>query len=106
MPQLLSDLLLVTSARGEYFAPLHVAPELSATLPVGELSRVQDALPQLHDALANPPGQVTDGLPGGGGSTSETPASRLAPFGLLAFALSIVAAWRWQRSRPPNEPAP
>jgi len=107
MPQLLSDLLVVRTTSGEYIAPLHVAPELSAMLSSDRLSRVDKALPMLQGALNELPGQADDAHPAGGGTSAGKPASRpsVAPLVLLVLSFSTASAVLWRRGRAPNEPS-
>jgi hypothetical protein len=107
MPQLLTDILLMSSGSGEFIAPLHVAPELSASLPPGALSSIDRALPKLRDAL-NDLGMPGDDVTLGGGPAAETPvpASGAAALTMLTVISLAFGAWLYQRTRPQNEPAP
>jgi hypothetical protein len=105
IPQLLTDVLLLTSRKDEYIVPLHAPPDLSNAFRSDALSRSGDALPILQARLSSRSSEPSGGLaPAGGSAAPDLPGHRpwLAATALAVLVAALLGQW-WHQRRARHE---
>jgi hypothetical protein len=104
IPQLSTDLLLLSSPQGEHLALLHAPLELSDALAQDRLLGTDDMLPLLLDHFSRLRSDSSSDLATAGGSPATEPPTRpqrLVPtiFALALMLTTCACLWRWRYGR-------
>ncbi len=104
MPQLSTDLLLLTSDKGEHIALLHAPPALSDAAGQEGLSRADHALPVLLSRFRSLTPDPSSGLAPAGGSavieeTGEPALSMSLLLGIVIATIATACALLWHQRR-------
>ena len=109
MPQLLTDLLLLSSPKAEYIAPLHVSPELADAFSQDNLSPADHALSVLYNRFSGLRSEPAGGFAPAGGSTATGQPGQPTSVAAMVVAIALIvtaSACLWHHRRGQREGAP